>query len=100
VTQIDIESPGIEQILTIHNGSWHKSCRDLYNNTKLEREYEAKKRKLAKSDKGEDSADEEPSISNPVKSRRSSILTGPVVAQNLQCFFCDKQDSLDNLHCA
>jgi hypothetical protein len=96
VTQIDIESPGIEQTLTIHNASWHKSCRDLYNNTKLER---AKKRKLAKSDKDEDSADEEPSSSSPVKSRRSSILTGPV-AQNLQCFFCDKQDSPDNLHCA
>ena len=96
VTQIDIESPGIEQTLTIHNASWHKSCRYLYNNTKLER---AKKRKLAKSDKDEDSTDEEPSSSSPVKSRRSWILTGPV-AQNLQCFFCDKQDSPDNLHCA
>ncbi|CAB3979532.1 Hypothetical predicted protein [Paramuricea clavata] len=97
VTQIDIESPGIEQTLTIHNASWHKSCRDLYNNTKLER---AKKRKLAKTDKDEDRPDEEPSSSSPVKSRRSSILTGPVAAQNLQCFFCDKQDSPDNLHCA
>ena len=54
-----------------HNkASWHKSCRDLYNNTKLER---VKKRKLAEAAAEEimDKTEEIPS--SPVKARRSSI---------------------------
>ncbi|CAB4019731.1 Hypothetical predicted protein, partial [Paramuricea clavata] len=31
---------------------------------------------------------------------KAELGMNPVVAQNLQCFFCDKQDSPDNLHCA
>jgi hypothetical protein len=99
VSKIDIESPEIVNTLMIQNASWHKSCRDLYNKTKLER---AKKRKLAESecDEVENSATEEPSRSSPVKPRRSSILAGPVVPQKLQCFFCDKQSNPEDLRCA
>ena len=99
VSKIDIESPEIVNTLMIQNASWHKSCRDLYNKTKLER---AKKRKLAESecDEVENSATEEPSSSSPVKSRRSSILAGPAVPQKLQCFFCDKQSNPEDLRCA
>lgn len=96
VTQVDVEIPGVEQTLTNNNASWHKSCRDLFNNTKLER---AKKRKLAESDEDENIVNEEPSRSSPVKSRRSSI-NGRFYPKNLQCFFCEKYDSTDNLHCA
>ena len=38
------EGNGIEQTFLDKKASWHKSCRDLFSNTKLER---AKKRKLA-----------------------------------------------------
>lgn len=44
------ENDAFQQTLLHNKASWHKSCRELYNNTKLGR---AKKRKLA------DAAEEE-----------------------------------------
>ena len=89
------ENQGIEQTLLHNKASWHKSCRDLYNNTKLER---AKKRKLAEA-AAEERIDEtkEEIPSSPVKARRSSVER---YNPQSQCFFCDEYDSPSNLHSA
>ena len=72
-----------------------KSCRDLYNNTKLER---AKKRKLAEATAEEVTDETEDEIpSSPVKARRSSVER---YNPQSQCFFCDEYDSPSNLHSA
>ena len=59
---------GIEQTFLDKKASWHKSCRDLFSNTKLER---AKKRKLAEISKVEKNGKDEMGIgeciSSPVK---------------------------------
>ena len=53
------DGSGMEETLLKRKASWHKSCRDLFSNTKLER---AQKRKQA-----DISAPE-----SPIKARRSS----------------------------
>lgn len=76
------EGQGIEQKLLHNKASWHKLCRDLYNNTKLQR---AKKRKLAEvaeEERSDEIVEEIPS--SPVKARRSSV--GSYNPQS-QCFF-------------
>ena len=59
---------GTEQTFLDKKASWHKSCRDLFSNTKLER---AKKRKLAEISKVEKNGKDEMGIgeciSSPVK---------------------------------
>ena len=89
------ENQGIEQTLLHNKASWHKSCRDLYNNTKLER---AKKRKLAEAAAEERIDETEEEIpSSPVKARRSSVER---YNPQSQCFFCDEYDSPSNLNSA
>lgn len=85
IDQLDNGS-GMEETLLKHRASWHKSCRDLFGNTKLER---AQKRK--QSDVSEPAS--------PVKARRSSssCLPGP---SKEKCFFCDETDSSSSLHAA
>lgn len=89
---------GIEQTFLDKKESWHKSCRDLFSNTKLER---AKKRKLAEISKVEKNGKDEMGIgeciSSPVKARRSSV---PRFHGESHCFFCDTVDSQLNLHAA
>ena len=89
---------GIEQTFLDKKASWHKSCRDLFSNTKLER---AKKRKLAEISKVEKNGKDEMGIgeciSSPVKARRSSV---PRFHGESHCFFCDTVDSQLNLHAA
>lgn len=65
-----------------HEASWHKSCRDLFSNTKQGRE---QKRKQAK----------ESENTNPLKARRSS--SSGLSSKN-RCFFCDESDSNLDLH--
>ena len=93
------ESQRLEQTLLKNKASWHKSCRDLYNNTKLQC---AKKRKLDESCVDEETIAgndelEEGMPSSPVKASRSTV--GRYNPQS-QCFFCDKYDSPTNLHSA
>lgn len=51
------DGAGMEETLLKHKASWHKSCRDLFSNTKLER---AQKRKQA----------DVPEPASPVNARR------------------------------
>ena len=94
------EGQGITQTLSDRKASWHKSCRDLFSNTKLER---VKKRKLdeiedtERDEKDEKTSAEESSHLSPVKSRRSSH---PKCLSENHCFFCDETDNLRNLHAA
>ena len=82
------ENEAFEQTLLHNKASWHKSCRDLYNNTKLGR---AKKRKLAEAAAEEIIDETEEEIpSSPVKARRSSVER---YNPQRQCFFCDEYDS-------
>ena len=76
------ENEAFEQTLLHNKASWHKSCGDLYNNTKLER---AKKRKLAEAAAEEIIDETEEEIpSSPVKARRSSVER---YNPQRQCFF-------------
>lgn len=90
----DCEPPIDEQTLLQNKVCWHKSCRDRFNNTKLQRE---KKRRLDEDSEVERHEVEETISSSPVKARRSSV--GRYNSQTL-CFFCDDYDSSSNLHCA
>ena len=71
----------VDQLLLQMKASWHKSCRDLYNNTKLQ---QTKKRKLSAVEQEESKDDDETSDEKlpytPVKSRRSSSLLSPLKA--------------------
>ena len=89
------ENEAFEQTLLHKKASWHKSCRDLYNSTKLEH---AKKRKLAEAAAEEIIDETEEEIpSSPVKARQSSVER---YNPQRQCFFCDEYDSPGNLHSA
>ena len=72
----------LEVNLSENEGSWHKSCRDQFNKTKLER---IMKRKAA---------DERLSISGVVEPKltRSSMIPVDVSQDNEGiCFFCDER---------
>ena len=99
VTQfLDETKRDIENFLLKNKASWHKSCTDNYNNTKLERA--KKKRKQAdveEEEKGCDADGSEMAQSSPIKSRRSLTPFDPKI---LQCFFCEKNDFASNLRLA
>ena len=100
VTQfVDETKHNIENVLLENKASWHKSCRDNYNSTKLERA--KNKRKQAdveeEEEKGCDADGSETAQSNPIKSRRSLTPFDPKI---LQCFFCEKNDFASNLRLA
>lgn len=89
------EGQGIEHTLKERKASWHKTCRNAFSNEKLER---AKKRKH-ESEKLEENNDllATGSSASPVKARRSSFPSNP---SNNHCFFCESDDSPENLHSA
>lgn len=92
-TKHDIENAHLE-----NKASWHKSCRDNYNSTKLEGA--KKKRKQAaveEEEKGCDADGSETAQSSPITSRRSLTPFDPKI---LQCFFCEKNDFASNLRFA
>jgi hypothetical protein len=89
------EGQGIEQTLKDHKAAWHKTCRDLFNNTKLQR---AKKPSLHDEQTDEDLPAQE-TRGSPVKARRSNCTLGETLAKN-ECIFCDKPDKLSNLRLA
>ena len=99
VTQfLDETKHDIENVLLENKASWQKSCRDIYNSTKLERA--KKKRKQAdveEEEKGCDADGSETAQSSPIKSRRSLTHFDPKI---LQCFFCEKNDFASNLRYA
>ena len=91
------EGQGIEQTLREKKASRHKSCGDLYSNTKLER---AKKRKLADDEKKKsDKIVTEERSSSPVKARQSNVPSCHQVTEN-NCFFCDTLNTPENHHAA
>jgi len=77
------EGQGIEETLRQRKAVWHKKCRDIFNNTKLER---AKKRKLScdQPETNEDGNVCELTYS-PIKARR---LSNPLPSTKaVSCFF-------------
>ena len=82
----------------LNKASWHKSCRDRFNNTKLER---LKKRKVFEIEdvemQNDDCSQEVLLCSSPVKARRSSQAA---FNPHYRCFFCESQDEPQNLHSA
>lgn len=74
---------GVEATLQSNKAVWHKSCRNRYDNQKLQR---AQKRKA------KEQTEFEPS---PIKTRHS----GPgSMARTNNCFFCDEDDTREQLH--
>ena len=69
------EVKGIVSTLTSHFNLWHKSCRDAFNRTKLERII---KRKMPEESHGQSSS----------KRTRSSMF--PESVKRSVCFFCDE----------
>ena len=92
VTQsVDETKHDIENVLLENKASWHKSCRDNYNGTKLERAKKKRKRQADVEEEKKD-CDADGSVtaqSSPIKSRRSLTHFDPKI---LQCFFCEKND--------
>ena len=89
------EGQGIEQTLKDHQASWRKTCRDLFNNTKLRR---AQKRNLY---------DEQPEGNTQVEEERGSLIkarrrsfAASLSSANSKCIFYDKLDELSNLRSA
>ena len=75
-TKHDIENVPLE-----NKASWHKSCRDNYNSTKLQRA--KKKRKQAdveEEEKGCDAGGSETVQSSPIRSRRSLTPFDPKIS--------------------
>ena len=96
-SHLDVLSQGIEQILIDNKASWHKSCKDYFNTTKLER---AKKRKLTEikqEERNVNITNEESNPSSPVKARRSSSFR---YDPSSHCFFCEESSNPLDLHCA
>ena len=87
------EGQGVEATLTHHSAKWHKSCRDNFNTTKLNR---AEKRKQAKAHTVVDSGPvynaEIPFAdgSNEPHFTRSTIAEAS--GSNACCFFCDQSE--------
>ena len=73
------DGSGLCNTLIKHEASWHKSCKDNINSTKLKR---AEKRKIC----------EEPSPHSPRKTRRTSSFGSSYcgIKEEEVCFFCDQ----------
>ena len=103
LSQLD-DGCGIEATLSAHSAKWHKSCRDAYNTTKLNR---LKKRKLG-SATATGSECIQPSLPQPNISfepstsqatshfTRSFTTTSADVISN--CIFCGKSADFGSLH--
>ena len=89
------EGQGIEQILKEHQASWHKTCGDLFNNTKLRR---AQKRNLCK-EQPERNTQVEEERGSPIRAKRTSFAAS-LSSANSKCIFHDKLDELSNLRSA
>ena len=85
------DGAGAVETLCTNTACWHKSCRDQYNKTKLQR---AKKRKC--SEGGEDN-----NAKNGKKTTRLSIgnMPGMSTKEDL-CFFCEEKASTEVLRSA
>ena len=79
------DGSGIETTLLNHKASWHKSCRDNYNNTKINR---VKRRSLSSSND---------SIPVPVAKRTRSNELDQKGSKD-SCFFCNEGASAGELH--
>lgn len=82
------DGSGIENTLVKHEASWHKSCRNKFNNTEFKR---AQKRKMN---------EEKEQQHSPVKARRSSTPSTKSTSNQVRCFFCEKIDKISALQAA
>ena len=91
VTQfLDETKHDIANVLLENKASWHKSCRDNYNSTKLQRAKQKRKQAdVEEKEKGCEAYGSETAKSSPKKSRRSLTPFDPKI---LQCFFREKND--------
>jgi hypothetical protein len=82
------DGSGIEETLQKNKSKWHRTCRYMFSDLKLDRQI-----------KRASVPDSEISNSSPVKLRRSSIQGAHVSEQNVPiCFFCDKEAGIPGLH--
>ena len=79
------EGNGITSTLTSHFALWHRSCRDAFNRTKLERII---KRKMPEESHGQSSS----------KQTRSSMF--PESVTRPVCFFCEESANAGDLRMA
>ena len=86
IDQLD-DGSGIGETLFKNKASWHKSCREMFSNTKLQRAQKRKKAYLSEL------------VTSPVKARRSSLHAMPGSSKEI-CIFCDEDDSSSTLHAA
>ena len=78
---------GVENTLLKNKASWHKSCKDKVNSTKLKR---AQKRR---------EQEEDATSHSPVKTRRTSLAgEGRFNENESKCFFCNDVASPSGLH--
>lgn len=97
--EVTSENGNLEEILFKNKAAWHKSCKEIFSNAKLERARKRKLTQVTKEEEEEDREDEndndEPSTS-PIKARRS--MSKNICYEKNFCFFCDVEDNLSNLH--
>ena len=81
------DGSGVDNTLLKNKASWHKSCKDKVNSTKLKR---AQKRR----EQGEDATSH-----SPVKTRRTSLAgEGRLNENESKCFFCNDVAGPSGLH--
>lgn len=86
ITNLSSDDDSLETSLLNNKASWHKSCRNRFNNTKLKR---AQKRKNTEDDA--DNREQLPMSKRAKRSGSSDSLPLPNKSSNDKCicFFCD-----------
>ena len=80
------DGSGVENTLLKNKASWHKSCKDKVNSTKLKRAQKRRKQEDATSH-------------SPVKTRRTSLVgEGRPNENESKCFFCNNVAGPSGLH--
>ena len=86
--QLD-DGSGIEETLQTNKAMWHKTCRNMFSDLRLDRQIE--KRELEPDDGN--------SCSSRVKVKQTSVQDDHSTGQDQAfCFFCDKEAGIAGLH--
>jgi len=82
------DGSGIEETLQTNKAMWHKTCRNLFSDFKLDRQ----KTRASEPDSGNSGI-------SPVKLRRTSVQGAHASGQDVPlCFFCDREAGTAGLH--
>ena len=100
VSDLD-DGQGIEAALISHRAKWHKTCRNMYNNTKLDRLRKRKHDDCSRMIEAATESERDPSPESSVSlghfTRSFSVTSSK---STWQCFLCDKSDDVGPLHTA